>query len=88
MAFTIAAAIEKALAGLEIDRGAALAQAEKLKAEYPDAAAWLEQYEGWLTAQLAPALDPASLAATLHGIAQDILSGMTGADPQAWRGSV
>jgi hypothetical protein len=88
MAFVIGDVLAKILTGWGLNLAAVLAEAERIKAQFPDLAARIEALEAWLRTQVSPNLDPATIANTIRGIAADIVSGMSGVDSDAWRGSV
>ena len=78
----------KLLSGWGIAVDAALAEAERIKGQFPDLAPRIDAFEAWLREKAGPALDPVKMAGTLRGVATDIMSGVSGVDPGAWRGSV
>ena len=85
MAFTINDLLAKILSGWGLDLSKVLAQAEAVKAKYPDLTDRINAFEAWLSAQVP---DSVSVANTIKGIAADIISGASGVDPKAWRASV
>jgi hypothetical protein len=88
MGFTISAGLAKILNGLRIAEDNALAAANEIAEKYPDAAEFEQHFVEWLRLNADPSLAIDTLTATLSGIARDILSGKTEADPTAFGGSV
>lgn len=57
--------------------------------DYPDLTQRAAALTAWLTQTLAEAdkeLDPATMKATIEGIAKDLVSGAAGVDPKSWQG--
>ncbi|HKQ59270.1 MAG TPA: hypothetical protein VJY35_15515 [Candidatus Eisenbacteria bacterium] len=44
--------------------------------------------EALIREKVSPEIDPAKLAATITGIARDVMTGVTEIDPDAWAGGV
>jgi hypothetical protein len=88
VAFSVSEVLAKILQGWHLNLEAVLAEADRIKAQYPDLTDRINAFEDWLIAQVKPHLDPAKIANTLRGVAADIMSGMSGVDHDAWRGSV
>ena len=76
------------LAGIKLDQAAIQKKLDELAVQYPDAAERAKALATWLEQLLAPVTDVAALRNTLQGIAQDIVSGKAGVDPNAGAGSV
>jgi hypothetical protein len=60
-------------------------------AEYPDLDERAKALATWLGTTIDEAnvgLDPATMRATLLGIANDVVKGQAGVDPGAWQGSI
>lgn len=88
MSFNILGFLTGFLSGLDIPHieSSAVAWLETKGAEYPDLKDRTDAFAAWLQttiAEAAPELDPATMANTLKGIAEDIVHGAAGVDPQA-----
>lgn len=89
MAFNLLAFLNGILGGLKVDgiQEKAVAWLKQAGTDYPDVKDRTDALEAWLRATVAeasPALDPASMEATIKGIAADIVKGTAGVDPDAW----
>lgn len=80
--------LRKMIEVLGISQEKAIAELKDFAAKHPDEAERAAAIEAFIRANASPAIDPATLAATIAGIAKDVASGQTGIDPDAWAGSV
>ena len=86
--YTIGEVIAKILEGWGIDVARIIAEAERIRQTFPDLDAQIGALEAVLMDILAPVLDVEKFKNLIRGIAADIMTGLTGTDPDAWRGSV
>ena len=85
MAYTIDGAIAKILEGWGLVLTDVLAELARVKASFPDLNDRISAFEQWLISKVPNA---EKLKNTLRGIAADLVSGASGVDADAWRGSV
>jgi len=88
MSYGLDEGLAKVLLAVGISKEEALSIIRETAVKYPESAQRAAALEALITQYVTPALDPASLKATLAGIAKDIAGGMTGVDPNAWSTSV
>lgn len=79
-------ALKKLLEAVGVAPEKATAELKEIALKYPEGAERAAAIEALIAGYAVPAL--ADLPNTIKGIAQDISSGMTGVDPDAWAGSV
>lgn len=85
--------IEGLLSGLAVEglQGRVLDWLNTKAEQYPDLKDRIKALSDFIAqtiTEASPELDPATMAATIKGIATDIVNGATGVDPKAYQGSV
>jgi len=86
--FTIAEVIAQLLTGWGLNVAKVLAEAQRIRDQYPDLAPRIDAFEAWLRVKLDPVLDVEKFKNMIRGIATDIMTGLSGVDHDAWHGSV
>lgn len=76
------------MSGVGLDHEAVKAKLAELAVQFPDLEQRTIEMAAWLEQALAPVHDVEGMKNTILGIAQDLVHGTSGQDPNAWSGSV